>query len=217
MKGMPMSDLMMLAALRSISPKTNTRRLIKGVPPDAESIIQHHGRWQAKRKDGEIVGLTLHLAELRCEYHAGERRCLLSNWAVASEWDEHRPLLLPDEAHATFWHVGMGAKPAGLGATRPGRFLPDHMRKLMPQVEITRVEPQRLHDISKEDAIAEGIECNDEHPDHFRDYLWHGDAGSSHWFNNPIESYASLFDHVYKPGAWAKNSWVWSVHFKLVT
>lgn len=76
---------------------------------------------------------------------------------------------------------------------------------------VTDVRLQRLHDISEEDAIAEGIE--------FRDFFgcpcWtiYGDIDGTTAPNDPIASYASLWNHCYGPGAWDENPWVVATTF----
>ncbi|OWK23742.1 hypothetical protein AJ87_29455 [Rhizobium yanglingense] len=82
--------------------------------------------------------------------------------------------------------------------TEAGNAMPRWMSRLTLVVKAVKVE--RLHDISREDAIAEGLE-------------WvtptYGIAGiASTWNGDPRESYFALWDHINGAGAAAKNPWV---------
>lgn len=67
-------------------------------------------------------------------------------------------------------------------------------------LEITDVRVERLHEITEEDAIAEG-----EKPDVFL-----GDTPTA------IVAFALRWDDVYGPGAYASNPWVWVITFKKI-
>ena len=73
-------------------------------------------------------------------------------------------------------------------------------------VHTVRVE--RLHSISREDAIAEGLEWV---PPTYRI------AGiASTWNGDPRKSYFALWDHINGDGAAAKNPWVSVYHYDVV-
>lgn len=97
-----------------------------------------------------------------CDYVKGERRALLTTWAVAPEFDRLKPTQLdPNRVSGHFWHAGMGEKPAGFGKSRPGRFLPNVLRGLMmPMFDIEDVRVERVKEIEWQDAIDEGIKID---------------------------------------------------------
>lgn len=64
--------------------------------------------------------------------------------------------------------------------------------------KVVSVRPERLHDITEEDAVREGI-----WPPQFD-----GDADSRHHF-------LSLWDTINGPGSATKNPWVWRVEFEV--
>lgn len=64
-------------------------------------------------------------------------------------------------------------------------------------LEVLRVWVERLHDISKADAIAEGIVAND------------GRA-------NPVREFRSRWESVHGRYSWAANPWVWCCEFRRV-
>ena len=82
-------------------------------------------------------------------------------------------------------------------------------------LEIVAVRVERLQDISKEDAIAEGLlsYCGAEQ--------WWGTGLDGEGINgcrflSPIECYRALWDALNGPGSWDANPWVWVVEFKRV-
>lgn len=76
-------------------------------------------------------------------------------------------------------------------------------------LEITGVRVERLQDISEADAIAEGIvDAGDDNGFHVAD--------TTHYSNNPIESYASMWEAINGAGAWDLNPWVWVIEFKRI-
>lgn len=65
-------------------------------------------------------------------------------------------------------------------------------------LEITGVRLERLQDISRGDAMAEG--CPHQN-------MAHGD--------DPRKWYADLWNDINGPGSWDKNPWVWVIEFKV--
>ena len=99
-----------------------------------------------------------------------------------------------------------------------------HMPKKHARIylEITEIRVERLHEITTEDAIAEGIE-----PIKFmsqkkietvgqlyRDYLvkqTHLDKGTK-----PLKSFESLWQSINGMESWQHNPWVWVISFKQI-
>lgn len=74
-------------------------------------------------------------------------------------------------------------------------------------LEVTGVRVERLNDISKDDAMAEGIVMQ---PDG-----GFGLADSTHYhFTDPTDSYCSLWESINGAGSWMENPWVWVVEFR---
>jgi hypothetical protein len=159
MKGLRFVPEMAVAACEGR--KTVTRRVIVPQPPDplGGATVRHcAGRvWIAQDLGGETQSVVA------CDYVAGERRCLLTTWATHRVADGLKPSELPfltirGRPEEGFWHAGMNVpKPAWAGKSRPGMFLPNHLRHLMPVFEIVSVRAERVQDITEEDAIAEGV------------------------------------------------------------
>ncbi len=83
---------------------------------------------------------------------------------------------------------------------RPGRFLPREASRLT--LEVRSVYPQRLGDLTPQDAIAEGMPPT----------LLEDDPAAA------VQRFARLWDDFYGPGefAWGSNPWVWVVRFKAI-
>lgn len=85
--------------------------------------------------------------------------------------------------------------------------------------EIVLVRAQQVNKISPEDAIAEGIDkapCL-ARPNAFvyRDYHL-GKYDPAEWFNDPVRSFESAWNHINGDGAWKRNDWVFAITFKEV-
>lgn len=219
MKGIPFSPPMAVASLRDVNPKIQTRRLLNPQPiPEATSVTHFRGReWHAQMPDPEIAGLTLHLGKHLCEYQTGERRCMLATWAVMSELDARKPSEMPTSVVEAggFWHAGMGPKPEWAGKSRPGRFLPNHLRHLMPVFTIGDIRAERLQVITKADALLEGLESV---PGTYSGQTFWKNYGMGNFLGylTPIDSYRTLWEQLNGPGSWALNPWVWVISFRRV-
>lgn len=87
---------------------------------------------------------------------------------------------------------------------RPSIHMPRWASRITLEVESVRVE--RLQEISREDAAAEGV-CIANEADRFRGY------GVHRW---PEQNYETLWNLINGPGSWDANPWVWVVTFKRI-
>jgi hypothetical protein len=83
-------------------------------------------------------------------------------------------------------------------------------------LEVTAVKAERLQDISREDAIAEGIsvlplqDANDPS-------AWWQTAPGENQDRTPVASFGSLWSTIHKPdgpNGWKANPWVWAYTFR---
>lgn len=90
-----------------------------------------------------------------------------------------------------------------------------HMPKAAARIwlQVTDVRVERLHQITEEDAVAEGIERVPSVPFiiRYRDYI-----GSAESFESPIDSFGSLWESINGAGSWGANPWVWVVIFRRI-
>lgn len=108
---------------------------------------------------------------------------------------------------------------------RPSIFMPRWASRITP--EITGVECQRLHEITEEDLLAEGVRIP-AHDDRPLIRLSGKFLPSSYWpekwpelrqradyeFQLLRGEYAALWETLNGPGSWAANPFVWKVTFK---
>ncbi len=91
--------------------------------------------------------------------------------------------------------------------SRPGEgWKPSiHMPRALSRIslEVTAVRVERLHDISAEDALAEGVNV---HPD------FHGKPPASTY--SPVQAFRDVWETINGPEAWDANPWVWVVEFR---
>ena len=81
-------------------------------------------------------------------------------------------------------------------------------------LEVTGVRVERLHDISEEDARAEGIGQFDV-PDGPAAGRWYGEPGAES--REPIVAFARLWDSVNGTShPWPSNCWVWAITFRRI-
>lgn len=98
-----------------------------------------------------------------------------------------------------------------------------HMPKVAARIwlQVVEVKAERLHDISENDAIAEGIKadvfgyecpiCN--HDWHNGDELLCDDG----FYKNPIKAFQVLWQSIHNKESWDSNPWVWVIKFKVIS
>lgn len=200
--------------------KTQTRRIVKPQPSFLGAI---------GNPNQPFVTLDAGLHKpIRCPYgQPGDRLYVRETWA---ETDLH------DGTPVVAYRAG-GCIPVGRNTSEGPDFLihkwaqPDttcceawkpsiHMPRWASRItlEITGVRVERLQDISKADAIAEGIESLTYGGETtWRDYSLNDEwAAVSPMLYHPIDSYESLWESINGPGSWDANPFVWIVEFKRV-
>lgn len=72
-------------------------------------------------------------------------------------------------------------------------------------LEVTKIRVERLQDITKEDAIAEGV-----------DYSTHPSAIKMGYAVGARTNFRHTWEGIYGATSWNQNPWVWVVEFKVV-
>ena len=97
------------------------------------------------------------------------------------------------------------------GRLRPSLHMPRWASRIT--LEITNVRVERLQDISEDDAKAEGVDI-------FRVQLGELNPilvpGGHRGTDCPKEGFNSLWDSINGANSWSENPWVWVVEFKRV-
>jgi hypothetical protein len=97
---------------------------------------------------------------------------------------------------------------------KPSIFMPKHICRL--QLLIKSISVERLNDISKEDAIREGIEPTIRLENDFVK----GDQYYKHYTNkkidgaDPVSSFRSLWESINGKESWDSNPWLWRIEFE---
>lgn len=105
---------------------------------------------------------------------------------------------------ADFDHLDAVGHGALYGGWCPSIHMPRWASRITLEVVAVRVE--RLQDISREDAAAEGV-CIANEAYRFRGY------GIHRW---PEQNFETLWNLINGPGSWDANPWVWVVEFKVI-
>ena len=197
--------------------KTQTRRAngLLGINEAADQWarqwVPNTGRWHwlFQRAGYEDV-------YLRCPYGVeGERLWVRESHAFLGE------RLLKSEGQPGYLYRADSNEFDGAGIKwKPSIHMPRVASRLL--LEITAVRVERLQDISEADAVAEGIEA---HPSLNGLYKLYGSESSfgtkessydyCEW-GRAVSSYASLWNQINGPHAYAANPWVWVVEFKVI-
>jgi len=96
-----------------------------------------------------------------------------------------------------------------------------HMPKVACKLwlKVADIKLERLHDITEEDAINEGIQFlgiidgSGKRFSGWKNYLCKSDNDVLS-FNNPIDSFRSLWISINGADSWKLNPWVWVIRFK---
>ena len=167
--------------------KTVTRRIVKA--RDLEWMDVHQGLREPDNAE-------------RCPYGqpGGDRLYVRETWAAPHAYDHLPPRLIPQDARI---HYAATEDRGGL-LWRPSIHMPRWASRIL--LEVTGVRVERLNDISKADAIAEGAPPSHPSIDRVSAEYGHADFSRS-W-------YAQLWDQINGAGSWDANPWVWVIEFK---
>lgn len=197
--------------------KTVTRRTVKGeIPAGAVRAVfdqwkpgaKHSWRW-IDQHDAPVG------KPFRCPYGvAGDRLWVREAWRAPSGFDNLPPREVP--ARISVAYVAGSAPSSVLGKFRPGMFMPRWASRIL--LEVTDVHVERLQDITREQAILEGIKP-------FGLSRWHNYLSPPDYevpiylsqCEDPRDSYGSLWDSLNGDGSWEANPWVFAISFRRVT
>lgn len=180
--------------------KAVTRRGVKPQPP-ATSVVRKRGcAWDWSFWADCDIG---HMIKL--PYHPGDILWVRETWN--GDWCDHY----------IYKADGGGAKAAGYAAEpkwRPSIHMPREAARIFLRVTDVRVE--RLQDISREQAIDEGV--ND--PYDYQPPAWYDKHGLTN--NYEIDAFAGLWDSTIKLAdltlyGWEANPWVWVIEFERIS
>jgi len=186
--------------------KTQTRRILNLQPFPVGGAFYRPSPI-AKSREWHSVGASGHIANIqKVRYAPGDRLYVREHWRTIGWWEQTPPREIPKGA-SIFYEAGPhpSEKPIA-GKFRQAMHMPKWASRIT--LIVTDVRVQRLQDISREDAVAEGLE-------------WvaptFGIAGIAEtWSGDPLLSYAAVWEHINGPGSWAANPWIVAYSFRRI-
>lgn len=191
--------------------KTQTRMVVKPQPTLDHGLVFEG---IALGKFGAVSD-----SEIACPYGTiGDRLWVKETFyrGHGPTWGDHCIVFHADKSFR--WHPGSGLDDYDLKQfdKKPSIFMPRHASRIT--LEITNIRVERVRDITRDDAMEEGVERVDPYsitpdlppgmPACWKDYAGKG------WMASPIESFRTLWDSINaKSHPWAANPWVWVIEF----
>lgn len=195
--------------------KTQTRRVLHPQPPSDYALIgifaprltavfNPGGRDRPANPDWDV--------SIRLPYMPGDRLWVREAWRTERAFDPYRPRDLPWielPRLPIFYEATPNGDPSPWGnqwgRKRPGRFMPRLASRLTLIVENVRV--QRVQEISRDDAVAEGLHCLKASG---RYVVNSGDQYCGVASHDPREVYSWYWDHLNaaRGFAWEASPWV---------
>ncbi len=158
--------------------------------------------------------------KLAISHAVGDRLWVREAWRADVAYDEFSPSKLAKEVAIWFDADGSKFGDGVPGRLRPGMFMMRHVSRLT--LPVTEVRVQRLQDITEDDAIAEGIVCQNviigttsygRGPVEITADRYFFDGCDDEGFEDSVSAYAALWDSINGAGAWDKNPWVVATSF----
>ena len=183
--------------------KTQTRRVVKSQPTGGWGFDGAYGRITSphhkKGKFGAFIqrGVGTDFPEtdlIVCPYgQPGDRLWVREAWSTHACFDRYAPSELTRIRSFHYWADG----DLVTGKKRPSIHMPRWASRIT--LEITSVRVERLQDISRGDAMAEGCPFPN---------MAQGD--------DPRQWYEQLWGEINGPDSWSANPWVWAIEFKRI-
>ena len=211
--------------------KSQTRRICNPQPVSVGSLGKRrvYRDEEFKRAWETIKGTGECDQDRDCPYgKPGERLWVKESWRTGARLDAKSPKVIelacrdagythgaccPVRYEADGSYTAWGDRDAAdfgmWGKHRVSIHMPRWASRLT--LEITGVRVERLQDISRTDAIAEGL-------DHVSDggSPWGIVGLAPSWSGDPRKSYRALWESINGPGSWDANPWVWVVEFRRI-
>ena len=203
--------------------KTQTRRILKGVPDGM--VFYGNGNGVA---DFMVEGGFTH-KQIKLRYGVpGDQLWVRETFYAFGRWEYRTTqkkgkdhdgwhfLDLTDDLDSGYRYLNDPPKVVMIGRggngwyKRPSLFMPRAASRILLEVVNNRVE--RLQDISEADAIAEGVEpIGGIFVGHYKNYL-----NNAYGFISPYNSYMTLWEYINGPESWSKNDYVTATSFRRI-
>ena len=164
------------------------------------------------KNDPDCEGSNCGAWRVYLRWGKGDLLWVKESYCHGIEWDDCKPSEVdPLCGGNDIWYFADGERPTeGWGKKRSSRFMPKWVARTW--LEVVSVRPERVQDITEEDAIAEGI-CVDEVRGRYQTA-----KGIGAYAGNARLAFRWLWDSINaKRGyLWQSNPWVWRIEFKRV-
>jgi len=191
--------------------KTQTRRPLYVATKNVEKSC-FDNRYRPTYGNGEWpnlpVGSAWTLSQWR-KAQPGDRLWVREAWRASSAHDDLAPCEIPQGDAIEF-----GADPERVltGKLRPSIHMPRWASRITREVVSVRVE--RLQAISEEDAIAEGIERQEDGYGWKRGPVSRDHPNTATRTSFPRLAFQSIWEQINGPDSWHENPWVLRIEFK---
>lgn len=204
------------------STKTQTRRVLPTM--NTMGRVEYPGR-RDKSGYSRVNFLDtpegIDAAARECRYgQPGDRLWVRETWAgplvPMGQWEEAESPAEFERPEFCRYAADGGPAPEFLDADEnmQQRWTPSiHMPRWASRItlEIVGVRVERLQEISKADAGAEGL-----HQDQAGRWTTWSATAKHREHLNPVEAYRDLWESINGPGSWDETPWVWVVEFKRI-
>lgn len=196
--------------------KTQTRRPIKLVEFQPADTPGYDWMFRDKRMLWHDV-TTARLIDRWSPYKPGDRLWVRETWAHDADSTEqarraYEDLMGPIVGYGPYWKA---TDPYLNVPWRPSVHMPRWASRIT--LEVLSVRPERVQEISDDDAKAEGVETIPA----FADGGWpwesytspvHSDVASE----TAVLAFSDIWNSIHGDGAWDANPWVWRVEFRRI-
>lgn len=186
----------------------NVRALLEGKKTNTRRVVKFKGgqnpAWSGYVPDGAVLYGSNNIPAAKAPYQPGDILWVRETWAHPSQaeimagTDPDMYLYKADEIHAAAWDKWL-----------PSIHMPLEAARIF--LLVTGVRAERLHEISQNGCIAEGIQWSmaDTRPDQT-------------YGQRPRELFAEVWNRTIEPKdlatyGWAANPWVWVIEFERIS
>ena len=202
MKGIIFTEPLFLAVIEGR--KTQTRRIVKPQPILKNGFYRLGGAsWSDTIKS--FHPMPCHSLYNKSRYKVGEKVYLKEPYRDTSAPEGHFAKI-----DYLYDKNGIAKEISGGFKWKNKLFMPEKYARYF--IEITEVRCERLHEISDDDCLKDGIQKN--HIEYMEpDYT---NRVHEYGYDTPREAYAALIDEIKGHGTWESNPYVWVYSFKLI-
>ncbi len=191
--------------------KTQLRRVLDCDHPVVTGFVPNGdgGWWKGTAKSEAVIQqyISTFPFGVKCPYGVvGDRLWVRESWSTHACFDAEMPSLL--ETHSIhYWADGK----CQTGKKRSSAHMPRKYSRIL--LEITNIRVERLNQISRVDAVKEGLH---QLPVTGRYVINKGDQYFGGASSNPCEVFQWLWEGINGTNSWSVNPWVWVVEFKII-